>query len=102
MAKRLTLVAIAAKFFIMSSPRHHGTDILTPDIMTENARRLTAYFLAATGDYHLAKDLFQETCRNAMHSIEHYDPDRPIGAWLRGIASHVLINHFRQSKRNPL
>ncbi len=70
--------------------------------LEQNTRWLTAYFVAATGNHTQAKDLVQETYHQAVRSAKNYDRSRPFAAWLRGIASHVLINHYRKSKNNPL
>ncbi|MFO7870204.1 MAG: sigma-70 family RNA polymerase sigma factor [Kiritimatiellia bacterium] len=70
--------------------------------LEQNTGWLTAYFVSATGNHTLAKDLVQETYHQAVRSAKNYDPSRPFAAWLRGIASHVLVNHYRKSGNNPL
>ncbi len=71
-------------------------------LIEQNQRWLTAFFLAATGDRTVADDLVQEVFQQALTSQHNYDPDKPFGAWLRGIARHLLFRHYRTSKRQML
>ncbi len=71
-------------------------------LIEQNQRWLTAYFIAATGDRMTADDLVQEVFHQALTSMHNYDRDKPFGAWLRGIARHLLFRHYRNSKRQML
>ncbi len=71
-------------------------------LIEQNQRWLTAFFLASTGDRTVADDLVQEVFQQALTSQHNYDPDKPFGAWLRGIARHLLFRHYRTSKRQML
>jgi RNA polymerase sigma-70 factor, ECF subfamily len=71
-------------------------------LIEQNQRWLTAFFLASTGDRTVADDLVQEVFQQALTSQHNYDPDKPFGAWLRGIARHLLFRHYRVSKRQML
>jgi RNA polymerase sigma-70 factor (ECF subfamily) len=44
-------------------------------------------------------DLAQEVFIAAYHGIGSYQRGENFGAWLRGIARHKLLNHFRSSTR---
>src|SRR5689334_11072108 len=47
-------------------------------------------------------DVFQETMLVAWRRLDDYDRSRPIGAWLRGIAHVLVLEHARKSRRRPL
>lgn len=57
---------------------------------------LTAFLRASTRDPAVVDDLFQETMLVAWRRLDDYDRERPFGAWLRGIASKLILSHFRQ------
>jgi len=65
----------------------------------ENADSLTAMLRAAVYDEATADDLFQETLLVAWRKIGEYDRARPFGAWLRGIAKRLVLEHYRKSAR---
>jgi RNA polymerase sigma-70 factor (ECF subfamily) len=48
------------------------------------------------GDPHEAEDLAQEVFVTAFTRLSEFDPDRPFGPWLRGIAFNLLRNHARK------
>lgn len=45
-----------------------------------------------------AEDLLSETLLRATRGIGGYDPSRPFGAWLRGIASRVIADSYRRRR----
>lgn len=49
-----------------------------------------------------AEDVLQETFFRAIRGIAGYDPARPIEAWLRGIARHVIADHHRSRGPTPV
>ncbi|HYG78187.1 MAG TPA: sigma-70 family RNA polymerase sigma factor [Planctomycetota bacterium] len=67
-------------------------------IVEQNRRWLMAYFLAATGDAHFSEDLVQEVFAEALSSADRFDPSQSFGAWLRGIARNILLQHYRQAR----
>lgn len=71
-------------------------------IIEQNQHWLLAYFVAGTGDRATAEDLVQEVFFQALENRERYDPTRPFGAWLRGIARNLLCHHYRDAQRRPL
>ena len=71
-------------------------------LVRENADSLTAFLRAAAGDPVAADDLFQETMLIAWRKIGEYDPTRPFGAWLRGIARRLVLAHFRAAARTGI
>jgi RNA polymerase sigma-70 factor (ECF subfamily) len=68
-------------------------------LVRENADSLTAFLRAAVEDQAAADDLFQETMLIAWQKIGEYDRARPFGAWLRGIARHLVLAHYRAATR---
>ncbi|MFZ4467578.1 MAG: RNA polymerase sigma factor [Phycisphaerales bacterium] len=61
-------------------------------LVREHADRLLAY-LRATVPSSSVDDLFQETVLVAWRRLPDYDRSRPFGAWLRGIARNIAMDH---------
>ena len=69
-------------------------------LVRENADSLTAFLRSAVVDDDAsADDLFQETILIAWRRIGDYDRARPFGAWLRGIAKHLVLAYYRSATR---
>ena len=66
-------------------------------LMRENADMLHAYLRSAVRDSNVADDLFQETMLVAWKRLEDFDQQRSLGPWLRGIASKLVLAHYRKS-----
>src|SRR5688572_18668698 len=66
-------------------------------LLRENAGMLWSYLRSLVNATD-ADDLFQQTCLEAWRSLDRYDKARPIGPWLRGIASNLVFVHWRKSK----
>jgi len=71
-------------------------------LIEQNRRWLTAYFHVGTGNRTVAEDLEQDTFHAALANHASFDPSRPLGAWLRGIARHRLLKYYRTTSRQPL
>jgi RNA polymerase sigma-70 factor len=67
----------------------------------ENSRMLMVYLRTLVRDEAAIDDLFQESMIVAWHRLDDCDPDRPFGPWLRGIASRLVMAHYRKQKRVP-
>lgn len=52
--------------------------------------------LGRTGE---AEDVVQATFVECFRSLDRYQPSRPFGPWLNGIAYRVTANHLRSKKR---
>ena len=65
-------------------------------LMRENAAMLRAFLRSSVRDANTVDDLFQETMLVAWRRLDAFDRDRPFGPWLRGIASKLVLAHFRQ------
>ncbi len=64
-------------------------------------RHQQAVFNAAyhmLGDVRDAEDAAQETFMRAFHFFGRYDPDRPLGPWLKRIAVNVSLNRLQAEK----
>ncbi len=60
-----------------------------------------AFLAARLDDRHEAEDLAQEVFVAAYRNLDSYAPDRPFGAWLRGIVANFLRNHLRKRRETP-
>ena len=60
---------------------------------------LRACVRALTGDSSVVEDIVHETVAEALEGWRRYDPTRDLGAWLRGIAVHLVHRHWRKAKR---
>lgn len=67
-------------------------------LVREHGERLLAYLRAAAPGSS-ADDLFQETVLVAWRRLPDYDRSRPFGAWLRGIARNILLDHWSRAGR---
>jgi RNA polymerase sigma-70 factor (ECF subfamily) len=66
----------------------------------ENFYRVYAYVARRAGDRHVAEDLTSEVFREALAGLAKFEwRDVPFVAWLLGIASRVVADHFRRSGR---
>jgi RNA polymerase sigma-70 factor len=71
-------------------------------LVREHSQMLTAFLRAAGADHSLADDLWQETMLTAWRRIDDFDPSRPFGPWLRGIAQRLLMARRRTDSRLTL
>jgi len=85
--------------------------------LVENARRNPAafagiydqffpqifkYILYRVRDRQTAEDLTALAFERAIIDLPRYDPRKaPLGAWIFGIARHLVSDHFRERKRRP-
>lgn len=68
----------------------------------ENSRMLLVYLRSLVRDEATVDDLFQETMVVAWRRLDECDLSRPFGPWLRGIASRVVMAHYRKAKSRPV
>jgi len=58
------------------------------------------YVFYRVGDTQTADDLVSQIFERMLTDLNKYQPDRaPFGAWLFGVARHVVGDHFRSLKR---
>lgn len=64
-----------------------------------HARRVFNYIYQMTRQAQDAEDLAQQTFIKAHASLGHFDPERPLIAWLLTIARRTALNHFRAARQ---
>jgi len=67
--------------------------------LAEHAAGLYRYVRFLVGSSPYVEDIVQETLVRALSSIDRYDPQRPLRAWLNGIALHVTHKYWRRIRR---
>jgi RNA polymerase sigma-70 factor (ECF subfamily) len=76
------------------------------DLYEQNFHRVYAWIARRAGDRHLAEALTADTFREALAGIRKFEwRGVPFAAWLLGIASRVLADHWKRSGRelgNPV
>lgn len=61
-----------------------------------------AFIRATVWDRARCDDLFQEVALALWRELDRYDPERPFGAWARGVAAKTVLKSFREAKRAPV
>ncbi|MBN1670388.1 MAG: sigma-70 family RNA polymerase sigma factor [Kiritimatiellae bacterium] len=69
-------------------------------IFREHNRMITAYLHSVVGDWEAALDLTQDVFVTAHRRMHTFDPERSIGAWLRGIARKLAGNWLKKRRRH--
>lgn len=78
-------------------PRPDAAEPTAP--LAECAAGLYRYVRFLVGSSPYVEDIVQETMVRALDSIDRYDPQRPLRAWLNGIALHVTHKYWRRVRR---
>jgi len=68
-------------------------------LVKEHYEMLFCYTYSLCKDVSLAEDIVQETFLTAYRKIGTFDPSRDFGAWIRGIARHLLRSASRKTRR---
>jgi RNA polymerase sigma-70 factor, ECF subfamily len=63
---------------------------------------LRAFLGSIIRDRHACDDLLQEVALTLWKKFDEYDPNRPFGAWARGIAAKKVLQSFEKSKKLPI
>lgn len=71
------------------------------ELVLRHELSVRAYLAARLDDVHEAEDLAQEVFVIAYRRLPDFDPSKPMGAWLRGIAHNVLRNSLRRRQGQP-
>jgi RNA polymerase sigma-70 factor, ECF subfamily len=70
------------------------------ELYQENFYRVYAYVVRRLGDRHQAEDLTSDVFREALAGIQKFEwRGVPFAAWLLGIASRLLADHWKRSGR---
>jgi len=70
------------------------------ELYHRHVKRIYRYHLARTGNAAEAEDLTTQTFLAALEGIHTYRKQRPFSAWLYGIASHKMIDHYRRQRNH--
>lgn len=65
-------------------------------LVERHQQAVRACLAVRLADPHEADDLAQEVFLTAFSRLQEFDPERPLGPWLRGIAFNLLRNHWRK------
>ncbi|MCP4835931.1 MAG: sigma-70 family RNA polymerase sigma factor [Phycisphaera sp.] len=68
-------------------------------LLRQNAGPLTAFIRSILGASPLVDDVFQETAMVAWRRFDDFDPSKPFGPWLRGIAARTALAACRKAGR---
>jgi RNA polymerase sigma-70 factor (ECF subfamily) len=60
---------------------------------------IRAFIRATVWNRALCDDLFQEVAMVLWRELDRYDPERPFGAWARGVTAKTVLKSYRQGKR---
>lgn len=71
-------------------------------LVREHADMLMAYLRTLMGPDSSIDDVFQEVLLVAWRRLEECDRTQVFGAWLRGIAQVLVMEHCRRAKRRPV
>src|SRR5438034_6834874 len=63
---------------------------------------IRAFIRATVWDRARCDDLFQEVALVLWRELDRYEPERPFGAWARGIAAKTVLKSYRDAKRAPV
>lgn len=67
-------------------------------LVERHSRSVLVFLTVRISDFAEAEDLAQETFLVAWRRMHDFDPAAPLGPWLRGIARHLLQNHWRKRR----
>ena len=71
-------------------------------LVRENSRMLMAFIRSIQSDESAADDVWQETMLVAWRRIDDFDPERPFGPWLRGIAQKIVLAGYSRTNQRTV
>lgn len=87
----------------MSKPeREPNDDLRFTRLWIEAQHTLTGFITLHVHDYASIDDIIQEVASQATENFHQYDPSRPFGAWLIGIARMRIAEAYRKKGRSPI
>lgn len=69
------------------------------ELWMANLHMLGGFVRLQVRDHHQAEDIIQEVAFNATANFDKYDPTRPFGAWVLGIARQRIAEYYRKHNR---
>jgi RNA polymerase sigma-70 factor (ECF subfamily) len=79
-----------------------NADLRFTRLWIEAQHTLTGFVTLHVHDYALVDDIVQEVATQATENFDKYDPARPFGAWLIGIARMRIAESYRKKGRSPV
>lgn len=79
-----------------------NADLRFTRLWIEAQHTLTGFVTLHVHDYASVDDIIQEVAAQATENFERYDPARPFGAWLIGIARMRIAESYRKQGRSPV
>ena len=67
-------------------------------LVERHSRGVLVFLTVRLSQFAEAEDLAQETFLVAWRRLADFDPEAPLGPWLRGIARRLLQNHWRKRR----
>lgn len=83
-------------------PSQPNADLRFTRLWIEAQHTLTGFVTLHVHDYALVEDIIQEVATQATENFDQYDPARPFGAWLIGIARMRIAEAYRKKGRSPV
>lgn len=79
-----------------------NVDLRFTRLWIEAQHTLTGFVTLHVHDYAIVEDIIQEVATQATENFDQYDPARPFGAWLIGIARMRIAESYRKKSRSPI
>lgn len=79
-----------------------NADLRFTRLWIEAQHTLTGFVTLHVHDYAIVDDIIQEVATQATENFDRYDPARPFGAWLIGIARMRIAESYRKKSRSPI
>ena len=71
-------------------------------LLLRNEGDLRAFIASLVRDHATREDVFQDVALTLWQQADRYDPERPFGAWARGVAANKILQRRHQDKRFPV
>lgn len=86
----------------MTNPNGQDATAVFEILIREHADMLEAYVRSIQPTGATVDDIFQETMLVAWRRLPDFDRTRSFGAWLRGIAHVLVMEHARKGRTRPI
>ena len=83
-------------------PSQPNADLRFTRLWIEAQHTLTGFVTLHGHNYASVDDIIQEVATQATENFDKYDPARPFGAWLIGIARMRIAESYRKQGRSPV
>ncbi|MBE7467334.1 MAG: sigma-70 family RNA polymerase sigma factor [Planctomycetes bacterium] len=69
------------------------------ELFLRQQQDLHAFVGSIVRDWHRSEDVVQELALILWEKFESYDPQRPFGAWARGVAANLILRDLERHRR---